>query len=423
MKPSILHPRSGVPSRPQGAESGNGAVPGDLRRYNRGLVLGLLSRRQAASRKEIAAHTRLTGAAISRITRELLDAGLVTEDAATSGSAGRGRPTYGLRLAADGGFVAGIGIGAYEQWIQIANLRGGCVSRRAIRLLGARTPALAIREIARQARSLAREAGIPAARLLGAGVAVAGVVDPDRAIVLHSPNIGWQGVHLGDLLAKTLKLPVVVEAMHHAMNLVEARSGAVRGIADAVLVNAAMGIGSSVMTAGRIVRGSHAAAGQIGHMRVGGATEICTCGRTGCLDTVASGYAVLRRLEMIPARRAPGEHDASAARLLIAAMNQEREGVRATRAAFRAAGERLGDALNAVGAVLDPGRIVLAGPLASAESFVEGVRARLGAFWSTAAAPHAAPAVYLATHSADAAAANLALIRLVFGPQEGLARA
>jgi predicted NBD/HSP70 family sugar kinase len=403
----------GIRTRSEG--SPNGAVPGDLRRHNRGLLLDLLSRHGAMSRKDIAAQARLTGAAISRIARELVDAGLVTEGEGTqehAGRNGRGRPTVALQLAPGGGFVVGVGIGAYEQWVQIANLRGACVSRRALKLLGARTPARAITELAAQVRVLADEARIPRGRLLGVGVAIAGVVDPARAVVMHSPNIGWEGVALGESLARATRLPVVVEAMHHALNLAEARHGAMRGIADAVLVNAAMGIGASVMEEGRIVRGSHGAAGQIGHMRVAGAKELCTCGRRGCLDTVASGYAVLRRLGKAASRRTPGEHDAGTAQRLLAAIERERGGERAARAAFRACGEQLGDALNAVRAVFDPARIVLAGPLSQTGSYVEGVRASLGG----------EPQVFLATHSTDAAAANLALAQLAFGPQLDLAR-
>ncbi len=301
------------------AGSANGAVPGDLRRHNRGLLLDLLSRHGAMSRKDIAAQTRLTAAAISRI---------------------------------------------------------------------------------------------PRGRLLGVGVAIAGVVDPARAVVLHSPNIGWDGVALGESLARATRLPVVVEAMHHALNLAEVRHGAMRGIADAVLVNAAMGIGASVMEEGRIVRGSHGAAGQIGHMRITRASEICTCGRRGCLDTVASGYAVLRRLGAVAARRKAGEHGTDYAQSLLAATGRERAGERTARAAFRACGEQLGEALNAVRAVFDPARIVLAGPLSQTGSYVEGVRARLGA----------EPQVFLATHSTDAAAANLALLHLAFGPRLDLSR-
>lgn len=395
------------------------AVPEDLRRHNRGIILDLLARHGELSRTAIAASTALTGAAVSRISRELLDAGLVIETEAAEKRVGRGRPAIGLALAADGGFVVGIGIGAYEQWIQIANLRGACVARSALQLLG-RTPARAINDLALGIRRLAADAKMPPRRLLGVGVAVAGIVDPERAEVLSSPNIGWKDVPLGAQLVRTLGVPVVVEAMHHALNLAEARQGAARGVSDAVLVNVSMGIGSSVMAQGHIVRGSHGAAGQIGHLRVAGATELCTCGRRGCLDTVASGHAVLRQLGLARERRAPKEHDATDARRLAEACERERRGERAARVAFRSCGERLGEALAALRAVVDPDRILLAGPLAQAGSYVEGVRARLDP--APREAPSGEPLLFLATHVADAAAASLALARLVYAPALDLER-
>ena len=93
----------------------NIAVSEDLRRHNRGIILDLLARHGELSRTAIAASTALTGAAVSRISRELLVAGLLVETAAAGSRSSRGRPAVGLALAADGGFVVGIGIGAYEQ--------------------------------------------------------------------------------------------------------------------------------------------------------------------------------------------------------------------------------------------------------------------------------------------------------------------
>lgn len=394
----------------------NRAVAEDLRRFNRGLALERIFSRGVASRNDIARDTGLTGAAISRITRELLNAGLVRERESTEERNGRGRPVAALELAPDGAFVIGVGIGAYEQWMQIANHRGECVSRRAVRLLEHKPLARAFQALIKDARVMVNEAGMPWHRVLGMTVAVAGVVDHERGNVLHSPNIGWDEAAVAEPLQKGLKLPVRVEALHHALNLAEARFGVTRGARDVVLVNAALGIGASVMEAGRIVRGSRAAAGQIGHMRVVGASELCTCGRRGCLDTVASGYAVLRRMGKVGSRRIPREHNMDDVRRLANAIEREKCGDSRVQAAFRASGEQLADALNAIRAVLDPERIVLAGPLAQTGSYVEGIRSRLDGRGDNPSF------LRLATQSGDTAAIRLALSQFVFCSSLDLAR-
>lgn len=394
----------------------NATVSEDLRRYHRSRVLDLIFLKHLISRTDIATETGLTGAAISRITRELLDAGLLRERHSPEQHLGRGRPSVELELSADGAFVLGVGIGAYEQSIQIANLRGECVSRRAMHLLVSKSPEHALELVARQARSMIGEAKIPLRRMVGMVVAIAGMVDQTRGLVLHSPNLGWNDVPVAERLCKALGTPVYVEALHHSLNLAEARFGATCGLTDTVLVNAAMGIGASVMEDTRIVRGSHLAAGQIGHMRVAGATDLCTCGQRGCLDTVASGYAVLRRLGSVSARHIPKEHDAADARRLLEAIELERQGNDKARLAFRTSGEHLGDALNAIRAVLDPERIVLAGPLAQTGSYVEGIRSRIDG------GDAGSPSLCLATQTNDAAAARLALLQFVFSPSLDLTR-
>ena len=400
------------------------AVPGDLRRHNRGLVLERMFRSGTVSRTVLAEATGLTPAAVSRITRELVDAGLVRELARDGAAAARGRPQVDLELAAEGAYVIGIGIGAFEQGIRIANLRGECVSRRAVHLLDQPSAQAALKVLAREIRGLLTLAKIPRRRVLGVGIASAGVVDRGSGVIIESPNLGWRDVPIADLVSDELGLPICVESMHHALNLAEEGYGdgfgKGTGHGDTVLVNASMGIGASVMEQGRIVRGRHSAAGQIGHMNVPGAKDLCTCGRHGCLDTVASGYGVLRRLGLVPPRRVAREHDAAAARKLLAAIERERQGEPRVRHAFQASGEQLGDALNAVRALLDPQRIVLAGPLGHTASYVKGVLARLHERDEGGGSPEG-PLLAVASHTPDSAGACLALAEFAFGTRLELA--
>jgi len=390
------------------------AVPGDLRRHNRGLVLEHLFRASTVSRTALAQATGLTPAAISRITRELVDAGFVRELAREGLPAARGRPQVDLELRAEGAYVIGIGVGAFEQWIRIADLRGECVSRRSVQLLDQPSARAALKLLVGEIRGLLALAKIPRKRLLGVGIASAGVVDRGNGIIIESPNLGWRDLPVARLVSDALGLPVCVESMHHALNLAEEGFGKAAGVGDTVLVNASMGIGASVMEQGRIVRGRHNAAGQIGHMSVAGATDLCTCGRRGCLDTVASGYGVLRRLGLVPPRKVAREHDSAAARKLLSAIERERQGEPRVRQAFRASGAQLGDTLNAVRALLDPQRIVLAGPLAGTASYVKGVQARLNERDAGGGSTDS-PLLVLGTHTTDSAGACLALTEFVFG--------
>ncbi|MGI9385680.1 MAG: ROK family protein [Methyloligellaceae bacterium] len=388
-----------------------GASLDTLRRHNRGLVLRQIFKEGPVSRTRIAEFTGLTNAAISRITRELIDAGLVLEGDSVAPKGKPGRRFVELSLAPEGAYVLGFGAGAFEQWVRLSDARGMVVARTRLRLLDIKSPDDTIDRVASALENLVEVHGIDRRRVMGVGAAVAGVVDFARGVVVRSPNLGWRDLPLAAGLGSRLKLPVRVESLHHAFNLTEARLGDTVGLSHVVLVNAALGLGSSILAGGRLLRG-RAAAGQIGHMAVPDADEVCTCGRRGCLDTVASGHAVLTRLGLLAQRRTAREHDVGDAALLTRAMERETEGDAETAEAFNAAGARLGLALTAVRSVVDPECIVLAGPLAQVESYVSGVRHALSAGDEPPADPIA---LVVSRQSVDAAGAWLALDGYVLG--------
>jgi predicted NBD/HSP70 family sugar kinase len=382
-----------------------GASPDTMRRHNRGLILRHVFRSGPASRTRLAAATGLTEAAISRITRELIDEGLLSEGLPLVQEGRPGRRFIDLELPPNGSYVLGLGVGAYEQWLSLSGLDAHPIARLKLDLLGVGNAERAIDLAIREARRLIKQAGIDPKRVAGFGAAVAGITDPASGVVVRSSNIGWRDVPLGQRLGKALALPVRIESLHHALNLAEAEVGQTRGKRDVLLINAALGIGASILSGGRLIKGSAAAAGQIGHMLVAGASEICTCGRVGCLDTVASGHAVLTGLRLVRRRISPVEHGVESAQLLERAMARASAGDRKAISAFQNAGTRLGEAVATVVAVVDPEAIVLAGPLIQVPAYVEGVRESL----ASCLARRPETELVLSALSSDRAGAWLAL--------------
>lgn len=388
----------------------DGATPGSIRGHNRGLVMKRVFEAGRISRTQIAADTGLTAAAISRITRELLELNLIEEGPPVPEKGRPGRRSIELSICSSGSYVVGIGAGAFEQSVQLATLKGDAIAHRSLELVGLDETAAAD-AIIDGVKRLIKESGLRSSRLVACGAAVAGVVDPDTGTVITSPNFGWKNFPLGRILENELGVQSAVESLHHALNLAEARQGSVRGVGNILLVNAALGIGASILADGKIFRGGGRAAGQIGHMRVEGAKEICTCGRRGCLDTVASGHAVLTRLGLISPREEPHEHEPGDSRLLRDVMKKAEAGDAAAQAAFQLAGENLGKALTAVRMITDPELIVLAGPMAQVSSYVDGARKAL---CNNPAGEQRPPVLAVSNQENDAAGTWLALERFVF---------
>ena len=137
--------------------------------------------------------------------------------------------------------------------------------------------------------ALQRETGGPLTGRVGVGVP--GLVDVERGMLRHAVNLGVNGddLPLRDLLAERLGMPVVLE---NDVNAAALAARAVVGADDVVYLSVGTGLAAGLVIDGRLRRGEHGAAGEIGHVPVDPHGAPCGCGQTGCLETIASGRAL-----------------------------------------------------------------------------------------------------------------------------------
>jgi predicted NBD/HSP70 family sugar kinase len=229
----------------------------------------------------------------------------------------------------------------------------------------------------------------------GVGMSLAGTVDPARAMSVDSPALtGWDGVPLAPYLRDVTAAPLTLDNDMRVMALSQmptARADVeptVHEHDEALVLKASTGIGLAIVADGRLVRGHRNAAGQLGHVKVPAATGLrCRCGESGCLETVASGWALVEQL------RADGA-DVHHVRDLVAAAGQ---GNGRARAVVRESGRHIGEALAATVTVLNPRTVVVGGDMAGAfDTFSAGLReAVFGATTALAGRDlHVVPAAY-----------------------------
>jgi glucokinase len=125
------------------------------------------------------------------------------------------------------------------------------------------------------------------------GFGVPSLMDRDRAVSLECVHLPLDGVPFRDLMTERLDRPVVVDNDANCALLAEARLGAAKGAADALLLTLGTGIGGGILAGGQIYRGA-GSGGELGHVVVEIDGEPCPCGSVGCLETVASGSAIAR---------------------------------------------------------------------------------------------------------------------------------
>ncbi|HEV2864767.1 MAG TPA: ROK family protein [Pyrinomonadaceae bacterium] len=130
----------------------------------------------------------------------------------------------------------------------------------------------------------------------GIGVGVPGLVSPETGRVVISSDV--PAAARGDLQAELREatgLPVVLDNDANAGALGEYTAGAGRGSRNMFYVTIGTGIGGALILEGRLWRGASGFAGEFGHITIDSEGIECTCGNTGCLETVASAPNIVRR--------------------------------------------------------------------------------------------------------------------------------
>lgn len=198
----------------------------------------------------------------------------------------------------------------------------------------------------------------------GVGICVPGVVDEATATVRFAANLGWRDVPLGERVASALGVPVTVRHDVRAAARAEGRLGAGRDVADFLFLSLGTGVAAALVLGGRVRAGRHWSAGEIGHLHVAGAESPCACGRSGCLETIASASALTSRYA---AGRSPREGGAPASGPHAGEVLRRAGAGDALAARLRdEAVAALGDAIAAAQALVDVDLVVIGGGMALA---------------------------------------------------------
>lgn len=135
----------------------------------------------------------------------------------------------------------------------------------------------------------------PKEKLAGIGVGAPGFINMETGFIYKAVNIGWNDFPLKDRLEVDTGLPVVVDNDANLAALGEMWRGAGDGAKNLLAVTLGTGVGGGLIANGNIVHGVNGMAGEIGHLTSvakGGAP--CNCGKTGCLETIASATGIAR---------------------------------------------------------------------------------------------------------------------------------
>jgi predicted NBD/HSP70 family sugar kinase len=325
------------------------ATHAQTRAHNASLVLRALYDLGPISRAEIARLTGLTRTSAGELVAELEQEGLA-EEVGRGPSTGGKQPTL-VSLVDDARQMVTLDLGERTFTAALLNLRGE-ISQRAHRDLDGADGDAAVALVHDLIDELLAGEHSP---ILGIGVGTPGIVDGEGTI-RWAVNLSWTDLPLGRRLTERYNLPVVVANDSRAAAFATFLFDGEQRPANLIAIKVGHGIGAGLVLNGELFDGDGFGAGEIGHIVIEPDGAPCHCGRFGCLETVASVPAILRKafeVAMERHARIPQSIEAIAA---AAALGDE-----SMLSVVRAAGRALGAAVANLTGALDIRRIVLLG--------------------------------------------------------------
>ena len=192
-------------------------------------------------------------------------------------------------------WLLGVDLGGTSTKLALINLYGEIIHKWEIKTDISDDGINITTNIAKAIDAKLAELNEPKSRILGIGMGAPGPVRFEDGSVYETINIGWHHYPLKDVLEVETSLPAIIDNDANMAALGEMWKGAGQGAKDLVCITLGTGVGGGVIANGQVVHGKSGAAGEIGHITVktkNGA--LCNCGKTGCLETVASATGIVR---------------------------------------------------------------------------------------------------------------------------------
>ena len=255
-----------------------------IKQYNRKLFLRLL-RGNPLSRAQLARRSGLTRASASLIADELMRDGLVEELPGMATK--RGRTPTPLTLRAGAFYAGAVYLNRAGCQVGIVDLGGGVVCQRSLVLEHAGREKLDI--LARTLEELLAQSGIDRAKLVGIGISAPGPLDGESGRILNPPRFDiWHNTDICGHLREVLRCPVYLENNASCLARYNFGKPEAKGSEDFLLLLVDSGIGSGVISGGKVLKGAGFFTSELGHTSIDYQGRRCACGNVGCLEAYAA---------------------------------------------------------------------------------------------------------------------------------------
>lgn len=240
--------------------------------------------------------TNMKLSTLNRVMEPLEKQGLIVQSSTGQSTGGRKPVLYDVN--AGQGYVAGVDISRTYTQIVISDLKMNILYKQHFGMDESHTPEKTIDLVSEGLVKGLRQLAVPENRLLGIGVGAVGPMNREKGILNHPVNFaapGWHDVPVLDMLQNRIQRPVFLDNGANAAVLAEMLFGQGRNYLNLIYIHCGVGIRTGTISSRTIIRTLNDAEDAFGHMVIDVDGEACACGNYGCLECYASIEAITRK--------------------------------------------------------------------------------------------------------------------------------
>lgn len=339
-----------------------------VKQLNSAAVYRLIDQQGPISRIQVADISQLAPASVTKITRQLLERGLIKEVAQQASTGGR--RAISLTTEAEPFHSVAIRLGRDYIQLSLYDLSGKELASDNHEFHYSDQNQLTRGLIAHTKTFLTDKAPL-IDQLIAIGIILPGLVNPETGVVEYMPNTDIDALALGDIIRDHFHVECFVGNDVRGMALAEHYFGASQDCQDSILVSVHRGTGSGIIVNGQVFLGYNRNVGEIGHIQIDPLGEQCQCGNFGCLETVAANPAIVAHVKKLIAQGYQSSLADLGDNLTIEAICQHANaGDELAKQSLVRVGNQLGKAIAITVNLFNPQKIIIAGQITSAKEIV-----------------------------------------------------
>ncbi len=318
-------------------------------------IFSLFLHNRASTKGTLSELSDIKLTSLNRMMQPLEEMELLVKSETGESTGGRKPVLYDVNSS--GYYIVGIDISRTYTQLVLTNLKMQPIKKYRFDMSSESTPRNVLSIILSWIKDVSGKLKKENGTIIGAGIGTVGPIDKKRGMVLNPENFvapGWENIPLKSIFEKRLGVPVIVDNGANAAVLAETYFGIAKGIKNVIYINCGIGIRMGIITSGLFVRNINDAEDAFAHMVVDVKGMKCSCGNKGCIEAYSSIYSIVNRFKKF---NMPNE--VSYVEICKAAEGMESHALDVITHSAEFMGEGLANLIK----LLNPGIVILSGPL------------------------------------------------------------